>query len=129
MLNFMMKALVLILVGLIVGACGLDEPDYNGTYSATVTTVTPSMSGPQTVTRTGTFTVSNNVVSEPSGALQGTVRQSDGAYDGTTRVCDSCDRQALAGNFKTSGNFTLATCGGTGCDNAKVRQTIVAAKQ
>ena len=99
------------------GGGGPSSSGYDGTYAATVTTVTPI----GTTTLSGTFTVANGRVSDPGGTFTGTV-DANGNFTGTTIVSPGSPKMAVTGRFSLSGNFTLRGSSGN------TSQTIVAHK-
>jgi hypothetical protein len=83
------------------GGGGGGAASYDGTYSATSTTVTPS----GTHTGYGTFTVSNGYVSE--GNFNGTVSAS-GYFTGTmANVSQGSPTLTMTGQFSLTSTFTL----------------------
>jgi hypothetical protein len=94
---------------------------YDGTYTCTITTVTPAgpTSGP------GTFKCANGVCNDPSvpPTFTGQV-DSSGNFTGTTIVCQGCVPLDVAGPIKTSGTFTIQGQSAIG----SVSQTLVCNK-
>jgi hypothetical protein len=91
---------------------------FDGTYYATVTTVTPI----GTTSGSGTFTVTNGYVSDPGGTFTGNV-DSDGYFVGTTIVSPGSPPMEMTGTFSLTETFTIHGSSGN------VSQTIVAHKK
>jgi hypothetical protein len=105
---FIVAVVVVVAVGAVVvyrrgGGGGGGTASYDGTYHADTTTVTPI----GTTYGSGTFTVSNGYVSEPSGNFTGTV-DSSGYFTGTmANVSPGSPTLTMTGQFSLTGTFTL----------------------